>query len=134
MSTSLIVCGNYEEDYALGIEINKNITISFRNSGIKYKHCRFAIVYITDEAQLSYETDDISISGVSTTHIVSDVSYLSTISLDDIFIKNISYIRDNTLINFNNRLIRGNVKTLDYSKLDSELKEFTENNLDVQLS
>ena len=134
MSTSLIVCGNYEEDYALGIEINKNITISFRNSGIKYKHCRFAIVYITDEAQLSYETDDISINGVSTTHIVSDVSYLSTISLDDIFIKNISYIRDNTLINFNNRLIRGNVKTLDYSKLDSELKEFTENNLDVQLS
>lgn len=134
LSTSLIVCGNYEEDYALGIEINKNITISFRNSGIKYKHCRFAIVYITDEAQLSYETDDISINGVSTTHIVSDVSYLSTISLDDIFIKNISYIRDNTLVNFNNRLIRGNVKTLDYSKLDSELKEFTENNLDVQLS
>lgn len=134
LSTSLIVCGNYEEDYALGIEINKNITISFRNSGIKYKHCRFAIVYITDEAQLSYETDDISISGVSTTHIVSDVSYLSTISLDDIFIKNISYIRDNTLVNFNNRLIRGNVKTLDYSKLDSELKEFTENHLDVQLS
>lgn len=134
LSTSLIVCGNYEEDYALGIKINKNITISFRNSGIKYKHCRFAIVYITDEAQLSYETDDISINGVSTTHIVSDVSYLSTISLDDIFIKNISYIRDNTLVNFNNRLIRGNVKTLDYSKLDSELKEFTENNLDVQLS
>lgn len=134
LSTSLIVCGNYEEDYALGIEINKNITISFRNSGIKYKHCRFAIVYITDEAQLSYETDDISINGVSTTHIVSDVSYLSTISLDDIFIKNISYIRDNTLVNFNNRLIRGNVKTLDYSKLDSELKEFTENHLDVQLS
>ena len=88
LSTSLIVCGNYEEDYALGIEINKNITISFRNSGIKYKHCRFAIVYITDEAQLSYETNDISINGVSTTHIVSDVSYLSTISLDDIFIKN----------------------------------------------
>ena len=27
MSTSLIVCGNYEEDYALGIEINKNITM-----------------------------------------------------------------------------------------------------------
>lgn len=134
LSTSLIVCGNYEEDYALGIEINKNITISFRNNNIKYKHCKFAIVYITDEAQLSYETDDISISGVSTTHIVSDVSYLSTISLDDIFIKNISYIRDNTLVNFNNRLIRGNVKTLDYSKLDSELKEFTENNLDVQLS
>ena len=134
LSTSLIVCGNYEEDYALGIKINKNITISFRNSGIKYKHCRFAIVYITDEAQLSYETDDISINGVSTTHIVSDVSYLSTISLDDIFIKNISYIRDNTLVNFNNRLIRGNVKTLDYSKLDSELKEFTENHLDVQLS
>ena len=26
LSTSLIVCGNYEEDYALGIEINKNIT------------------------------------------------------------------------------------------------------------
>lgn len=134
LSTSLIVCGNYEEDYALGIEINKNITISFRNGGIKYKYCRFAIVYITDEAQLSYETDDISISGVSTTHIVSDVSYLATISLDDIFIKNISYIRDNTLINFNNRLIRGNVKTLDYSKLDTELKEFTENNLDVQLT
>lgn len=97
LSTSLIVCGNYEEDYALGIEINKNITISFRNSGIKYKHCRFAIVYITDEAQLSYETDDISINGVSTTHIVSDVSYLSTISLDDIFIK-IYHIFEITLL------------------------------------
>lgn len=51
---------------------------------------------------------------------------LSTISLDDIFIKNISYIRDNTLVNFNNRLIQGNVKTLDYSKLDSELKIYRE--------
>lgn len=134
LSTSLIICDNYEEDYALGIKINKNITISFRNRNIRYKHCRFAIVYITDEAQLAYETDDVPINSVSTTHIVSDVSYLATISLDDIFIKNISYIRDNTLVNFNNRLIRGNVKTLDYSKLDTELKEFTENNLDVQLT
>lgn len=134
LSTALIVCGNYEEDYELGIEINKNITITFNKSDIKYKYCKFAIVYIDDESQLVYETEDIAIDASVITHIISDVSYLAAISLDDIFIKNISYIKDKTLVNFNNRLIRGNVKTLNYTNLDKELKEFTKTNLQVQLS
>lgn len=134
LSTSLIICGDYDEDYELGIEINKNITISFKSDNIKYKYCKFAIVYIDDESQLSYETEDIAIGNSNTTHIISDISNLASISLDDIFIKNISYIKDNTLVNFNNRLIRGNVKTLNYNNLDEELKDFTKNNLSIELS
>lgn len=134
LSTSIIICGDYEEDYQLGIEINKNITISFANNGIEYKYCKLAIVYIDDESQLVYETIDIPIKTEITSYTINDISSLESISLDDIFIKNISYIKDNSLVNFNNRLIRGNVKTLNYEDLDRELKEFTNNNLNVKLT
>lgn len=123
LSLPLIVCSNYEEDYPLGIEINKNITIKFNVIDNKYKTFKLAIIYIDDESQLSYESDDITIVGDTVNYIVSDLSYLNSISLDDIFIKNISYIKDKTLTNFNNRLIRGNVKTLNYNSLEDSLKE-----------
>lgn len=134
LTTTVIICGNYEEDYPVGIEINKNITISFDSKGITYKECRFAIVYIDEASQRVFETEDIPIVNPTTTHIVNELSHLASISLDDVFIKTVSYIKDNTLVNFNNRLIRGNVKTLDYTELDKELKDFTENNLDVALT
>lgn len=134
LTTTVIICGNYEEDYPVGIEINKNIAISFDSKNINYKECRFAIVYIDEASQRVFETEDIPIVNPTTTHIVNELSHLATISLDDVFIKTVSYIKDNTLVNFNNRLIRGNVKTLDYTELDKELKEFTENNIDVTLT
>lgn len=134
LTPSIIVCGDYEEDYQLGIEINKNITVSFINNDIEYKYCKFAIVYIDDESQLVYETPDILISNNITSYTINDLSSFESISLDDIFIKNISYIKDNSLVNFNNRLIRGNVKTLNYKDLDTDLKEFTNNHLNVSLS
>lgn len=134
LTPSIIICGDYEEDYQLGIEINKNITVSFNNNNIEYKYCRFAIVYIDDESQLVYETSDILINSDITNYIINDLSSFESISLDDIFIKNISYIKDNSLVNFNNRLIRGNVKTLNYKDLDADLKDFTNNHLNVSLS
>lgn len=130
LSVPVIVCGNYGEDYKPNSDINRNLKISFVKPDVSFEFYKLAIVHITDTTQLVYETEDIYLKS-NNEYIVSNLTTYSLITLDDIFIKNISYIREQTLVNYNNRLIRGNVQTLDITTLNEDLKKFTENNLNV---
>lgn len=129
LTPSTIVCSNYEEEYGLGIELNKHLKVKI-TGGSNFNYYKLAIVYIDDTGQLVYETNDISIDKKE--YIINDLSEFNAISLEDIFIKNISYIKDSTLVNFNNRLIRAGVKTVNYdSELEESLKNIANSNVEV---
>lgn len=131
LSTPVIISGNYNEDHKPNSEINKHITVQFDNNNDNLKYYKLAIVHCTDTTQLVYETYDISLNEHNT-FIISRLDRYSLITLDDIFIKNISYIKEETLVNYNNNLIRGNVQTLDYKDIDAELKKYLQNNIIVK--
>ena len=131
LSVPVIVCGNYGEDYAPNSEINRKIIVSFNKPDVSYYTYKLGIVYCNGISQDCYETEDITLEDELNTYTISNLNNYNTIILDDIFIKNISYIHEKTLVNYNNRLIRGNVQTLDYKNLHNDLKTFTKNNLIV---
>lgn len=122
LSVPVIVCGKYGEDIKPDIEINRKITVTFDEPiGNKFTHYKLAIVHCIDTTQNCYETEDIKIENTIQSYIISNLINYDTIVLDDIFIKNISYIKEQTLVNYNNRLIRGNVQTLDIKRFDNEI-------------
>lgn len=131
LSVPVIVCGNYGEDYAPNSEINRKIIVSFDKPDISYNTYKLGIVHCNGISQDCYETEDIILENELNIYTISNLNNYNTIVLDDIFIKNISYIREKTLVNYNNRLIRGNVQTLNYKNLHNDLKTFTKNNLIV---
>ena len=101
-----------------------------------YNTYKLAIIHNSGSSILAYETDDIPIETGSDTTTVNEYHILTLdnynlISLDDVLIKNISYIKEQTLVNYNNKLIRGNVKTLDYKTLNNSLSEFVKNNVEI---
>lgn len=141
LSVPVIVCGNYGEDYAPNSEINRKIIVSFYKPNISYNTYKLGIVHCNGISQDCYETEDITLINDLNTYTISNLNNYNTIILDDIFIKNISYIRERTLVNYNNRLIRGNVQTLNYNKsytindksytLNEYLKYICENHIDI---
>ena len=133
LSVPVIVCGNYGEDYAPNSEINRKIIVSFKKPNISYDTYKLGIVHCNGISQDCYETEDISLENDSNNYTISNLNNYNTIVLDDIFIKNISYIREKTLVNYNNRLIRGNVQTLNYQDLNDILKLFTNQNIKVEI-
>ena len=134
LSVPVIVCGNYGEDYAPNSEINRKIIVSFDKPNVSYNTYKLGIVHCNGISQDCYETEDIPLENELNTYTISNLNNYNTIILDDIFIKNISYIREQTLVNYNNRLIRGNVQTLNYQDLHNELETFTHDNLNVNIS
>lgn len=123
---SIIISGNYLDSVKVGDYVTKSIEVKFANVEIKYKYYKLAIVYIDEESQLAYETDNIKLEG-NNTYIISNLENNTSISLEDIFVNKIGYIKDTCHVNFNNRLLRGNVKTIDYSSLDNILKNAANN-------
>lgn len=144
LSIPVIVCGNYGEDYAPNSEINRKIIVSFDKPNVSYNTYKLGIVYCNGISQNCYETEDITLNDGLNNYTISNLNNYNIIVLDDIFIKNISYIREKTLVNYNNRLIRGNVQTLDYNKtyniegddytLNEYLKYICENHIEVSQS
>lgn len=92
-----------------------NINLSLSEQFI-YKACRFAIIHITDESQLAYETEDISITTSNLQYTVLNTVHYNKISLEDIFIKTTNYHNAKDLVIMNNQLILGNIE-----KLNSDL-------------
>lgn len=123
---SIIIAGDYEEDYAPGINISKSIKVEFTNPDNRYSTYQLAIVYIEEEGQTVYQTEDIILEA-NNSIIISNIDSYETISLEDIFVNKINYIKDACQINFNNRLYRGNIKTLDYTGFDTELQNISNN-------
>lgn len=144
LSIPVIVCGNYGEDYAPNSEINRKIIVSFDKPTISYDTYKLGIIHCNGISQDCYETEDISLEDGLNNYTISNLNNYNTIILDDIFIKNISYVREKTLVNYNNRLIRGNVQTLDYNKtyniedndytLNEYLKYICENHIEISQS
>ena len=116
LSPVSVISGDYESYHKVGEYVNNAIKVTLKDLDSSFDYFKLAIVYIDEESQTVYETYDIKIKETNNTYIISSLKSYSQISLDDIFIKNISYIKDQTLINFNNRLIRANVRTLDINK------------------
>lgn len=124
LTPTAIIAGNYPDDNALGIYVANNLTIKISNLAEIYNKFKLAIVYIDEESQTVYETEDITkneIDGIHT-YIINELLGLATISLDDLFIKNINYVKDKTLLNFHNRLYRGNTKTTNLFTETEKLK------------
>lgn len=119
---ALIVAGEYEEDFEVGISISKSIVVEFTKVDPKYNYYRLAIVYKDDSGDLAYETDDLKIQDENS-FIISNLESYSSITLEDILVNKISYIKDVTHVNFNNRLIRANVQGVDYSDINDSLIE-----------
>ena len=132
LSVPVIVCGKYGEDIKPDIEINRKIIVNFNEpANNNFTHYKLAIVHCTDTAQNCYETEDVKIENTSQSYIISNLINYDAIVLDDIFIKNISYIKEQTLVNYNNRLIRGNVQTLNYKGLNEKLLDICNNHITI---
>lgn len=133
LSPVSVISGDYESYNRVGEYVNNAIEVQLLNLDNGYEYFKLAIVYIDEESQIPYETEDIKINNYDNqSYIISSLKSYAQISLDDIFIKNISYIKDQTLINFNNRLIRANVRTLDINKYDKHLKDIA-NNINIRV-
>ena len=131
LTPSVIVSGEYGEDNAPNTEINRKIKVSFNKpEDINFKTYRLAIVHIIETGNNCYETEDIELNDTNE-YLISNLNNYESIILDDIFIKNIAYIKEQTIINYNNKLIRGNVQTLNYQDLN--LKDFTDKNFEVKI-
>ena len=132
LSVPVIVCGKYGEDIKPDIEINRKIIVTFNEPvNNNFTHYKLAIVHCIDTGQNCYETEDIKIESTSQSYIISNLINYDTIVLDDIFIKNISYIKEQTLVNYNNRLIRGNVQTLNYKNINTRLLDICNNHISI---
>lgn len=108
---------NTADDNEPGTSIAKSIEITANNIDSKYTSCKLGIVYKEETSELAYETSDILTSELNG-YIITSVSSMTSISLDDIILNSISYIKDNAHCSFNANLIRGNVATVDYDGLD----------------
>lgn len=124
LTPTIIIQGNYDQSTQLGININRGISVSFIDNNISiFTAYRLCLVYKDEESNLCYETNDIVLNNKSeNTYTFTDTSVLSSIVLEDVFIKSIKYIKDTAQVTFLNRLYRGNVSTYDYKSLDDSLK------------
>lgn len=122
----IYVTGKIEEHIKIGDVANRSITVSLSNLDTRYTKYRLAILYVGNgETELVYNTDDIPIT--TTFYKISSFSGLKTSSIESTAIPSISYIKDNAQTNFMNRLYRGNVKTIDYTGLDSVMNNIASN-------
>ena len=75
-----------------------------------YKYCKFAIIYITDTAQLVYETQDVELTSNTLNYTITNLNFYNTISLEDVLIKSMNYKFAKDLTIMNNQLILGNIQ------------------------
>ena len=122
----IIASKDTQEDYEIGLSVSRSIKVSFSNEDYKYKHYSLAILYKDSESERIYETGDLTLKSFNE-YIISNIDSYSIITLEDVMVQNISYIKDECHVNFNNRLIRGNVKTINYDDLDETLKNAADN-------
>jgi hypothetical protein len=125
LTSSIIIHGSYEDDYEVGDLISKSIKLKFKYYG-DFNIYKLSLLYISEEGTLAYETDDINLSE-DNTYTFSTFENLNSSSQEEILIKNINYIKAESLCNFNNRLLIGNLETFDNYKYRDKLLEIVNN-------
>lgn len=123
LTPTKIITGTFKQNIKPGVLTNKSLSIVFnsRNS-VYFKQYQLGIVYNDGESTLSYRTDDLEYKPGNNVQYISDISALKDSTIEDLFIKSIKYIKDNAQTNFNNRLYRANVSTIDYQNIDDTLQ------------
>lgn len=118
LSEPVYVFGNLEDHNKIGTSIKRAIKVIFDTIDTRYSKFKIGILYKGEDAfEKSYETDDIDTS--VTSYNISNLDSLLSISIDNLTIGSISYIKDEDHVNFNGRLIRTNVQTVNYTGLDA---------------
>lgn len=104
---------DYGEEISAESVTKKGFKINISDEGT-YK---LAVVYKSLTTEMCYETSDIVIKKGAKTFEFTTISNLKSISINDITISNIAYIRDEAQTSFNGMLLRANVETIEYSKI-----------------
>lgn len=125
LSPSIILKSDYANSLKVGDNINKSIFVEFL-SNENFTHYKLSLVFITEEATLTYETDEIVLQRENS-YSFNSFDILNEITLENVTIRNIVYEKCETLCNFNNRLLIGNLSQNTNSNLDSVLREIVNN-------
>lgn len=118
LSDVIHVYPNINEHVKIGDVVNRYIHLYFENLDNRYKKFKVGILYKGEDTfEKYYETDDISTT--STSYKIFNTDSLANTSIEALTVPSISYIKDNAATSFYGRMYRGNVKTVDYTDLDS---------------
>lgn len=132
LGPTLHVSGDAIEHIKIGDIVNRHLGFTFENLDTRYEKFKIGILYKgLDAYEKCYETEDIDIA--TTLYKIYNVSKLITISIDDLTIPSVSYIRDEASTVFMGRMYRGNVKTINYTGLDTVMQDVA-NNVKVTLT
>ncbi|MBD5584357.1 MAG: hypothetical protein HDQ88_04695 [Clostridia bacterium] len=113
----------YLENIPIGGITKFGFTIDVKFKDIYNGFFKLAFIYKGESTEEAYETYDIKCNQSRISYNVTSVSKLKSISVDDIIIGNISYIKDNSQTSFNGYLLRGGVKVNDTSEINRILIE-----------
>lgn len=131
LSVPIHVTSYNNEHVKIGDIVNSRIIINFSNLDTRYDKFKIGILYKGEDSfESCWETDDI-VTSISTYTLYNTDSYKS-ISIDDLTIPSVSYIRDEASTVFTGRMYRANVKTINYTGLDTVMQNIA-NNVTVKL-
>ena len=120
------VKGDINNHSKIGTSSNRCIKYTIDNLDTKYEKYRIGVLYKgEDEFEKVYYTEDIDIN--TSTYTLYNLDSLLSGSIDDLTIGGISYIKDNSHASFQGRLIRGNVKTINYTIGSTKLDDVMNN-------
>lgn len=124
LSPTYFAAPKYNESIKAGQLTSRKFQIDITNIDSQFDECKLGIIYKGEDEEKAYEYENIDIKGKnSTTIYISGINSLNTVTLNDIVIGNISYIKDQAHTNFNSQLIRANVSMNDITGLDKHIKD-----------
>lgn len=124
LSPTYFAAPKYNESIKAGQLTSRKFQIDITNIDSQFDECKLGIIYKGEDEEKAYEYENIDIKGKnSTTVYISGINSLNTVTLNDIVIGNISYIKDQAHTNFNSQLIRANVSMNDITGLDKHIKD-----------
>lgn len=124
LSEPYYASATYSEDIKIGQATSRSFKIELSNLDLRFKQFKLAIVYTNDTESKVYESSDKNINLTTDSIYLYSIDGYKEITLEDISLSNISYIKDESHTNFNSQLIRANVSTSDINKiLDDYIKD-----------
>lgn len=116
----------YGEDIKPGNPTTRKFVIDFVNLDKAYKKFKLGIIYKNEVTEKAYEMLDIDIDKKYVE--LYGINTLKEVTLEDIVIGTVSYIKDQAHTNFNSQLIRANVSTNKIEEIDEFLKSDAKEN------
>jgi hypothetical protein len=132
LSPTVHIVGNNTEHTKIGDIVNRHLVFSITNVDTRYEKFKIGILYKgADAFEKCFETEDINTNVAE--YKIYNTNKLIEISIDDLTIPSVSYIKDETSTVFSGRMYRGNVQTIDYVGLDATMQNIA-NNVKVTLT